>query len=90
MSVVARLLHIHPQTIRHYERLGLLAPFRTAGNVRLFSEGDIRRLRQINELTEMGVNLAGVEIIVRLVQRIEQMQRDASVLRQEVDHHFRS
>jgi MerR family transcriptional regulator/heat shock protein HspR len=81
ISIAARLVRIdrpgepiHPQTLRMYERLGLVAPQRVGKN-RLYSERDIERLRQIQRLTQdMGVNLAGVEIILGLLERIETLQ----------------
>jgi MerR family transcriptional regulator/heat shock protein HspR len=75
MSVVAQMCKMHPQTIRHYERVGLVTPSRTSGRVRMFSPQDIRRLQQIQSLTDMGVNLAGVEIIVRLLQQVEDLRQ---------------
>jgi MerR family transcriptional regulator/heat shock protein HspR len=77
ISVVARMVNLHPQTLRYYERVGLVAPARSAGNVRLYSPSDIERLRKICRLTdELGVNLAGVEVIMRLTDTIEQLQSD--------------
>jgi len=73
ISTVAKMLNIHPQTLRLYEREGLIKPARTEGNTRLYSQEDIERLRTILTLTrELGVNLAGVEIILRLREQIEQ------------------
>ena len=75
ISVVARMVDLHPQTLRYYERVGLVAPARSPGNVRLYSPRDIERLRKICRLTdELGVNLAGVEVIMRLTDTIEQLQ----------------
>lgn len=74
ISVVARLTGLHEQTIRQYERLGLLTPQRTPGGTRSFSEADVARLRHIASLThDLGVNLAGVEIILRLREHEERM-----------------
>ncbi|HXE73443.1 MAG TPA: MerR family transcriptional regulator [Candidatus Nitrosotenuis sp.] len=81
ISVVSRLVRLHPQTIRQYERLGLLNPQRTPGRTRLYSRRDLERLRQIASLTSMGVNLAGVEIICNLLDRIERMRREIEALR---------
>lgn len=75
ISVVSRMLNLHPQTIRNYERMGLVQPSRSRGNVRLFSMQDVQRLRQIHTYTSRGVNLAGVEIIVELLDQIEQLSR---------------
>jgi MerR family transcriptional regulator/heat shock protein HspR len=81
ISVAARKCGLHPQTLRLYERLGLIQPHRVGNSKRLYSEADIARLRRIQRLTQqMGVNLAGVEIILRLLDRIEQMNREMSEL----------
>ena len=75
ISVAARLVEMHPQTLRYYERAGLLKPTRSSGKIRLYSQREIERLRKIARLTnELGVNLAGVEIIMDLTERIEAMQ----------------
>ncbi len=77
ISVVAKSYGIHPQTLRLYEREGLLKPSRTEGNTRLYSEDDLRQLEVILNLTrDLGVNLAGVEIILNMRRRIEQMQAE--------------
>jgi MerR family transcriptional regulator/heat shock protein HspR len=79
ISVVAQKYSIHPQTLRLYEREGLLAPSRTEGNTRLYSDEDLQRLETILSLTrDLGVNLAGVEIILNMRARIEQMQREVN------------
>ena len=71
ISVAARIVGVQTQTLRHYERIGLIEPSRTAGNQRVFSPKDIERIRQIRTLVEdMGVNLAGVEVILKLFDRI--------------------
>ena len=81
ISVAARMCGLHPQTLRLYERLGLIQPYRVGNSKRLYSEADLARLRRIQRLTQqMGVNLAGVEIILRLLERIEQMNREMSEL----------
>ncbi len=77
IGVAAELCGIHPQTLRQYERLGLVIPRRAGAKNRLYSEADIRRVRRIQRLTqEMGVNLAGVELILRLLDDMEEMRRD--------------
>jgi MerR family transcriptional regulator/heat shock protein HspR len=82
ISVVARIVNLHPQTLRYYERVGLVVPARSAGNVRLYSETDIQRLRKICRLTEeLGVNLAGVDVIMRLTVTIEQLQAELDTMR---------
>lgn len=80
IGVAAQLCGIHPQTLRQYERLGLIVPSRAGAKNRLYSEYDIRRVRRIQQLTqEMGVNLAGVEIILRLLDDMEEMRQDLEV-----------
>ncbi len=75
ISVAARLVDMHPQTLRYYERAGLLKPTRSSGKIRLYSQREIERLRKISRLTnELGVNLAGVEIIIDLTERLEKLQ----------------
>ncbi|MFN3728513.1 MAG: heat shock protein transcriptional repressor HspR [Fimbriimonadaceae bacterium] len=77
IGVAAELCGVHPQTLRQYERLGLVVPARVGAKNRLYSESDIRRVRQIQRLTQqMGVNLAGVELILKLLDDIEEMKRD--------------
>lgn len=79
ISAVAQRYNIHPQTLRLYEREGLLRPSRTDGNTRLYSDEDLERLETILTLTrELGVNLAGVEIILNLRARMEQMQQEVN------------
>jgi MerR family transcriptional regulator/heat shock protein HspR len=76
ISVVADMLKVHPQTLRTYEREGLLRPSRTEGNTRLYSDEDVERVELILRLTkELGVNLAGVEVILNMRDRMEGMQR---------------
>jgi len=72
IGVVADMLGIHPQTLRMYEREGLIKPQRTARQTRMYSEYDLEKLRSIISLTEIGVNLAGVEIILRMRDQIEE------------------
>jgi len=75
ISVAARLVEMHPQTLRYYERAGLLKPKRSRGSIRLYSERDIERLRKIARLVDdLGVNLAGVEVIMNLTEKLELMQ----------------
>ena len=77
ISVAARLCEMHPQTLRLYERLGLIKPNRTDSRNRLYSDQDIDRLKQIQRLTrDLGVNLAGVEVIFNLLDQMEQMRAD--------------
>jgi MerR family transcriptional regulator/heat shock protein HspR len=77
ISVAARLLEVHPQTLRYYERAGLLRPSRSKGNIRLYSPADIERARQIKRLIDdLGVNLAGVEVILRLTHRLREIEQE--------------
>jgi len=79
ISAVAQKYNIHPQTLRLYEREGLLRPSRTEGNTRLYSEEDLEQLETILSLTrDLGVNLAGVEIILNMRRKIEQMQKEVN------------
>jgi len=79
ISAVAETYGIHPQTLRLYEREGLLSPSRTEGNTRLYSDEDLQQLETILNLTrDLGVNLAGVEIILNMREKMERMQREVS------------
>jgi MerR family transcriptional regulator/heat shock protein HspR len=76
ISAVSDLYKLHPQTLRLYERVGLLKPSRSEGNTRLYTESDLERLEVILTLTrEMGVNLAGIEIILNMREKMSEMQR---------------
>ena len=82
ISIAAQLTGLHPQTVRLYEKLGLVSPMRVNNKNRLYSEMDIERLLQIRRFTqEMGVNLAGVEIILDLLSKIEHMNAEMEQLR---------
>lgn len=75
ISVAARLVEMHPQTLRKYEREGLVAPSRTSGNLRLYSDRDIERLRQVKYLVEnRGLNLAGVQMALELTSRLRELR----------------
>jgi len=77
ISAVAEMYNIHPQTLRLYEREGLLAPSRTNGNTRLYGDEDLERLETILNLTrDLGVNLAGIEIILNMRDRMQKMQEE--------------
>ena len=79
ISAVARRYDIHPQTLRLYEREGLLKPSRTNGNTRLYSDADLEQLETILTLTrELGVNLAGVEIILNMRRKMDRMQEEVN------------
>jgi MerR family transcriptional regulator/heat shock protein HspR len=83
ISIAARMVEMHPQTLRLYERQGLIKPARVGSN-RLYSNRDIERLRQIQRLTqEMGVNLAGVEVILNLLEKIDALQSELEFYRQQ-------
>jgi MerR family transcriptional regulator/heat shock protein HspR len=86
ISVAARLLNVHPQTLRYYERAGLIAPSRSKGNIRLYSPEDIQRAMQIKRLIEdLGVNLAGVEVIIRLTDRLREQEHELGELRSRLE-----
>lgn len=86
IGVVARMVSLHPQTIRNYEQIGLVIPQRSDGNIRLYSQHEVERLLKISRLTqELGVNLAGVEVILRMADQIETLQVEVEVLRQRIE-----
>ncbi len=85
ISVAAKILGIQTHTLRYYEKIGVIEPKRSQGNIRLYSEQDIALLRRVKTLVEdMGVNLAGVEVILRLMQRVSEMQNELERLESEV------
>src|SRR6202163_4986523 len=95
ISAVAELYKLHPQTLRLYERVGLLKPSRSQGNTRLYTDSDLERLEVILTLTrEMGVNLAGIEIILNMREKMGEMQRQmeafTSFVQQELARGLRS
>ncbi len=86
ISVVAKALNIHPQTLRQYEREGLISPSRTQGKMRLYSQKDIDRISTILRLTrDLGVNLAGVDIILQLKETIEELEKEIEELKKELN-----
>jgi MerR family transcriptional regulator/heat shock protein HspR len=86
ISVAARMVELHPQTLRYYERVGLLQPHRSAGNRRLYSPRDIERLRAISRLVDdLGVNLAGVEVIFNMRKKMAEMQQEMDRTRNELE-----
>jgi len=86
ISIAARLVGMHQQTLRYYERAGLVEPRRTAGNIRMYSNSDIQRIRQAQRLIdELGVNLAGVDVILRMSEQLRIMQAEMEALRRELD-----
>lgn len=85
ISVVAKVLTIHPQTLRQYEREGLVRPSRTDGKMRLYSQRDIDKIKMILRLTrDLGVNLAGVDVIMQLKDKIDEYEEVIGALRAEV------
>jgi MerR family transcriptional regulator/heat shock protein HspR len=85
ISVAARMVGMHAQSLRHYERLGLVRPSRSQGRVRLYSQADIERLRHIQRLVnDLGLNLAGAEVVMRMNERIVRMEREMERLRNEL------
>jgi MerR family transcriptional regulator/heat shock protein HspR len=85
ISVAAELAGVHPQTLRMYERKGLLQPKRTSGNTRRYSERDIERIRAIQELTQLGgISLAGVKLFIEMRERLDEMQRRTIELEREL------
>lgn len=91
ISVVAEMFDVHPQTLRAYEREGLLRPSRTDGNTRLYSDDDLERIELIMRLTkDLGVNLAGVEVILNMRERMHEMQQRMNDVIQEMARHMES
>jgi MerR family transcriptional regulator/heat shock protein HspR len=85
ISVAARMLGVHAQTLRYYERVGLLTPSRSRGRIRLYSQADINRIRQVQRLIEdLGVNLAGAEVIIDMSAKIRRLESENEALRQEL------
>tara|TARA_B100001013_G_C24601667_1_gene439171 strand:+ start:275 stop:589 length:315 start_codon:yes stop_codon:yes gene_type:complete len=85
ISVAARMVRVHTQTLRYYEREGLLEPARSRGNIRLYSQKDIEKLRNIKSLTdELGINLAGVQVVMRLMERINALEKQVLNLNQQL------
>lgn len=81
ISVAAKMLSTQTHTLRYYERIGIIEPYRSQGNIRLYSERDIVLLRRVKTLMDgMGVNLAGVEVILRMMQRITELQNELEKL----------
>jgi MerR family transcriptional regulator/heat shock protein HspR len=86
ISIVAKILEIHPQTLRQYERENLIAPSRSDGRIRLYSQRDIEKIKTILRLTrELGVNLAGVDVVMRLKTKMETMEQELIELRTELE-----
>jgi MerR family transcriptional regulator, heat shock protein HspR len=87
ISVAAELAGVHPQTLRIYERKGLVRPHRTSGNTRRYSEADIDRLRRIQRLTQEGVNLAGAKLIMALEDELQRVQTRVAQLEARLEDH---
>ena len=86
ISIVARMVGLHQQTLRSYERMGLVRPARSPGNTRLYSQRDVDRLMQVLRLVnDLGVNLAGVEVILGMRRQIEELQQQLAETREEVE-----
>jgi len=79
ISVVSRLVNMHPQTLRHYEKLGLIRPSRSDGRIRLFSQEDVQRLQRIQQLQDAGVNPAGIKIILELEAELDRLREKEPV-----------
>ncbi|WP_283949394.1 heat shock protein transcriptional repressor HspR [Sulfurimonas marina] len=85
ISIVSKMLDIHPQTLRQYERENLICPSRSDGRIRLYSQRDVDKIKLILRLTrELGVNIAGVDIILRLRESVDSMEKEIAELRHEV------
>jgi MerR family transcriptional regulator/heat shock protein HspR len=88
ISVAARMVGMHAQSLRNYERMGLIQPGRSQGRVRLYSQADIDRLRNIQRMVQdLGVNLAGVEVIMNMRERIQRMENEMDRLREELQEY---
>ena len=86
ISVAARIVGVQVQTLRYYERLGLIEPQRTSGNQRMYSQREVERVRRIRNLMEdIGVNLAGVEVVIRLIDRLQKAEDENAALITEIE-----
>jgi MerR family transcriptional regulator/heat shock protein HspR len=85
ISVAARMLDIQTHTLRYYERVGIIEPHRSRGNIRLYSDRDIAMLQRVKRLVDdMGVNLPGVEVIMRMIQRVGELQNELEQAQAEI------
>ena len=85
ISVAARMLGVHAQTLRYYERVGLIIPSRSRGRIRLYSRADLERVRQVQGLIDkLGVNLAGAEVIIDMSARLRALEEENDLLRREL------
>ena len=86
ISIAARMVGVRTHTLRYYEKIGIVEPSRSRGNIRLYSESDIAQLRRVKTLMEdLGVNLAGVEVIMRMMQRMLELQGQVQELEDELE-----
>jgi MerR family transcriptional regulator/heat shock protein HspR len=86
ISIAAKIIGIETHTLRYYEKIGLVQPFRSRGNIRYYSESDIEQLRQIKTLIcDMGINPAGVEVVTRMVRKMKELQQQIDELSAEID-----
>ncbi len=85
ISVAARIVGVQTHTLRYYERVGIISPYRSQGNIRLYSERDINQLRRMKILMDdLGVNLAGIDVILRMTKRITELQQQIEELESEL------
>ena len=85
ISVAARMLSMQTHTLRYYEKIGIIEPYRSQGNIRLYSERDIDLLRRVKSMVEnMGINLAGVEVVLNMLQRMGELQDEIEQMRKEL------
>jgi MerR family transcriptional regulator/heat shock protein HspR len=85
ISVAARIVGVQTHTLRYYERVGIISPYRSQGNIRLYSERDINQLRRMKTLMDdLGVNLAGIDVILRMTKRITELQQQIEELESEL------
>jgi MerR family transcriptional regulator/heat shock protein HspR len=86
ISIAAKMVGVQTHTLRYYEKIGIIEPSRSRGNIRLYSERDVAQLRRVKTLMDdLGVNLAGVEVIMRMVQRMLELQNQMQELESELD-----
>lgn len=87
ISVAARMVGVETHTLRYYERLGLIQPYRSKGNIRYYSQSDVEQLCHIKTLmNDLGINLAGVEVVLHLTQKIAEMQHQVRQLEEEINN----
>jgi len=86
ISVAARMLEMHTHTLRYYERVGIIEPRRSQGNVRLYSDQDIALIKRVRTMVEdMGINLPGVEVILRMIQHVDELQNELERAQEEIE-----